>query len=113
MRLHHVVEPALQGRSSTRIAFPDGLDPAANLACDQDTQEDRVLVDMLEPAPNVDIGTCTLAQFRENVCIEQEASHNATRRPNRRGRPKSESRPTLGIPSSIAFNEGARGESNA
>jgi len=35
--------------------------------------------------PNVHIGARPLAQFGENVCIDEEAFHKAIRRPKRRG----------------------------
>jgi hypothetical protein len=59
-----------------------------------------MLIDSREPVPNVHLGARTLAQFGENVYIDEEAFHKATRRPKRRGRTKSESRPTSGIPPS-------------
>src|ERR1019366_3994405 len=113
MRLHYVVEPALQGRGGARIALSDDFDPVADLPGHQNAQEDGVLVDALEPASDVGIGARPLPKLRDDVGVNQEALHNETRRPTRRARAKSESRPTAGIPRSIAFKDAVFGESNA
>jgi hypothetical protein len=59
----------------------------------EDTQKERMLIDSREPVPNVHIGARTLAQFGENVCVDEEAFHKAIRRPKRRGRTNKTQRP--------------------
>jgi hypothetical protein len=89
-------EPPFERSGLAGIALPDGLDTASDLPDDQHAEPEIFVGDRREPYRDTGIAMPSLAEFGQDVGVEQIA-HRRTRRGRRRLRSKSSSVPTLGM----------------